>query len=79
MYMNKSARWASRIGLTLASVLAAILNGSPLAVPVLLLMVYLLSVLVTQGTEFFNVVGPKLARFSRGVLSELANPIGRVR
>jgi hypothetical protein len=54
--MNKSARWASRIGLTLASVLAAILNGSPLAVPVLLLMVYLLSVLVTQGRALVTAV-----------------------
>jgi hypothetical protein len=77
--MNKSARWASRVGLTLASVLAAILNGSPLAVPVLLLMVYLLSVLVTQGQEFFEAVGPKLARFGRALVSELAHPIGRVR
>lgn len=77
--MNKSARWASRTGLVLAALLAGVLNGSPLAAPVLLLMVYLLSVLVTQGTDLVNAVGPRLAKFGRGLVSELAHPIGRVR
>lgn len=86
-YMNKSARWASRVGLTLAAIVAGILNGSVLAAPVLIFMVYLLSVLVTQGRaavtlieeERLRLAKARGAQFGREVLSELARPNGRVR
>lgn len=77
--MTNTHRTFARLGLILAAVLAGVLNGSPLAAPVLILMVYLLAVLVTQGEDFIHAVAPRLRRFARGVVRELANPIGRVR
>lgn len=69
----------ARLSLISAAVVAGVLNGSPLAAPVLILMVYLLGVLVTQGEDFINAVAPRIRRFVLAVVSELANPIGRVR
>ena len=47
--MTNTQRTFARLGLILAAVIAGILNGSVLAAPVLILMVYLLSVLVHQA------------------------------
>lgn len=69
----------ARISLIFAAAVAGVLNGSPLAAPVLIFMVYLLCVLVTQGEDFIHAIAPRVRRFARALLSELANPIGRVR
>lgn len=83
VYMNKSARWASRVGLTLAAITAGILNGSVLAAPVLIFMVYLLCILVRNGRAAVTLIEEERLRratnFGRAVVQELAHPIGRVR
>lgn len=85
--MNKSARWASRVGLTLAAIFAGILNGSVLAAPVLIFMAYLLCILVRQGRaavtliedERLRLAKARATEFGAAVVQELAHPIGRVR
>jgi hypothetical protein len=47
--MTNTQRAAARLALIFAAVMAGILNGSPLAAPVLIFMVYLLAVLVRQA------------------------------
>lgn len=47
--MTNTQRAAARLSLIFAAVVAGILNGSVLAAPVLIFMVYLLAVLVRQA------------------------------
>lgn len=68
-----------RFLLIFSAIAAGVLNGSPLAAPVLILAEYLLCVLVAQGQEFFDAVGPQVRAFVVAVIQELAHPIGRAR
>lgn len=77
--MTNTQRAAARLSLIFSALVAGVLNGSPLAAPVLILAAYLLCVLVTQGQDFLTAVGPRFRRFASEVLAELARPIGRVR
>jgi len=80
-------RYLARLSLILAALLAGVLNGSPLAAPVLIFMVYLLAVLVRQGRaavtlieqERLRIAKARCAQFGRDVVQELAHPIGRAR
>lgn len=58
-------RAAARTTLILMAVMAGILNGSPLAAPVLLFAVYLVTVLVRQGQAAVNLIEEERAHLAR--------------
>jgi len=58
-------RYLARLSLILAALFAGVLNGSPLAAPVLIFMVYLLAVLVRQGRAAVTLIEQERLRIAR--------------
>lgn len=61
---NTTTRALARTILILAAVVAGILNGSVLAAPVLIFMVYLLCVLVRQGQQAVTLIEEERLRLT---------------
>jgi len=57
-------RYLARLSLVLAALLAGVLNGSPLAAPVLIFMVYLVAVLVRQGRAAVTLIEEERLRIA---------------
>ena len=57
-------RYLARLSLISAALLAGILNGSPLAAPVLLVAVYLVAVLVRQGRAAVTLIEEERLRIA---------------
>jgi hypothetical protein len=57
-------RYLARLSLILAALLAGVLNGSPLAAPVLIFMVYLVTVLVRQGRAAVTLIEEERLRIA---------------
>lgn len=68
--MTNTQRAAARLALITAAVMAGILNGSVLAAPVLIFMVYLLAVLVQQSQQAARIY---YAEKHRGHVAQLAD------
>lgn len=60
--MTNTQRAFARLGLILGALLAGVLNGSPLAAPVLIFMVYLLCILRAQAHKAWSLYYAEVAR-----------------